>query len=393
MPNDAPARLRTSSRVVREARRRANLSLEDATAQLNKRLKKEHAAAVSVEALRAWEAGLEEPTLLQGELLAQLYLIPFVALFQDALPPAHVTDFRRGPSGSTASMSYGTLERLSRFTSYYQVAKRVGAALSIAEDVKLPTRSLSSVQTDSDVEDLAIALRDAAGITDHVQRKWASDEQALSAWRDGIEMVGVFVFSQPMAVDECRGASRWDPGAPPALLLNSADTTSAQLFSLVHELGHLAFSTHKSNTNICDPSAPTNLREERLCNRLAGAALVPKSILLPELPDVIPSPRYQDWPAADRRWLRRLLNVSHGVIGIRLEQLGVVQDAGVSSLWRPRSKFVRAKNRPVWQRYRRYLGSRTIALSKQAVDSEAVSVSELSRLLDLKVSDVETLIG
>ncbi len=392
MITEAPAQIPVSPSVLREARRRATLGIEQAVNAVNKLLKRDREQEVDAQDLEAWEDGQSRPTVAQAEALARAYLVPFVALFQRELPPLAVTDFRLGPGGRAAPLSYETREKLNRLQRFYAAAKRITAELGIAEDVSIQDARLDDVVTSHDIEGLALRVRSALQVSDESQLSWEGEDAALDAWREGIEGTGVFVFALPMAVDECRGASLWEAGGPPAILRNTADLTAAQLFTLIHEYAHLMFAKTGRDLTLCDPSTPAQHTEERIADRLAAATLLPRTLVERHLPATIPSANYSLWPPSERRRLSRELKVSQSAIGIRLRELGFVRYAG-SSFWRRPSTFMRGRRRPAWQQYRRYLGVRTTVLARRAIEADVISSSELSRILDMKVKDVEALVG
>ncbi len=391
-PANTPARVQINPQVAQAAREQANLDVEEAASRLNKLLKRDRVEPASPSDLLAWESGASRPTEVQADLLARVYLVPFVQLFQDKPPSPGITDFRLGSTAKTAPLSYDTLEELARFSRLYAVAKRVSVATGTVEDVSIPRRARGTISDVQEMDLLGEQLRSALGITNEVQESWRNDQQALSTWRERIEGMGAFVFRLPMSPDECRGASRWELGGPPAILLNSIDAVSAQLFSLLHEFAHFVLESTRS-TAVCDPPRFIGQGEERLANRFAGAALVPRDLLTDHLPARSPDHDYALWPADVRNQLRSVLRVSHAVIGIRLQQLGIVTDSGYQRFMRSRSGPVRGKSRPVWERYRRYVGGRATKLLRAAIESEAITATEIAILLDIKVRDVESLAG
>jgi len=387
---DEPARLRVNPEVVRAAREQANLGLEEAAVYLSKLLKREHGEPVQVDHLLSWETGTQLPTELQAEALARVYLVPFVSLFRETPPHPAIRDFRLGARGKIRPLSYETVEELSRFSQLYALAKKVSSALGTLEDVSIPERALSSIERPEDVEGIARDVRGWLGITYEEQTAWPNEAEALARWTEKLEAVGIFVLQLPMPVEECRGASKWERGGPPAILLSTADTSAGRLFTLVHEFAHLVFKTG-DKTIVCEPIGLPGPREDKFANRFAGAALVPRDLLTPLLPPRIPSQTYRLWPESDRQRLRRVLKVSHAVIGIRLVELGIVADAGYE--WRPSRRPMGGPSRPVWERFRRYLGARSVALARQAVSTERITAAEVSRILDIKVTDAEAIVG
>jgi len=390
--SEASARVPVNPAVLREARETANLSRQRALGLVNQLLKREDRVVTDSE-FRSWEEGVDQPDVIEAEVLAKAYLVPFVALLQTELSRRNISDFRLGPGGESVPPSYDTLEKLHRFSKFYLVAKRVAAGLGLAEDIAIPDVDVSDVRDAPSIEAVASRLRASLGVSENVQLSWEGDEAALNGWRESLEAAGVFVFALPMAVSECRGASLWEPGGPPAILLNTADSAPARMFTLMHEAGHLMFAKRGGSINLCDPSGPPRQREEQLANRVAGAALLPRSLVLPQVPEPVPAQDYSLWPRRERDRLRRSLKASNAVIGIRLQQLGVVADAGVRAFWRRPSSFVpHPPSRPVWQRYRHYLGARTTGLAARAIETKAVSAAELCRILDIKVKDVEAML-
>jgi len=391
---ETPARISVNPTVLRQARSGLNLDFDEAVALLNNLLRREDEEPVSTADVRSWEDGTQQPTLVQAETLAAAYLVPFVALFQTELPPPNMTDFRSGPGSRAVPLSYDTFEKFNRLSRFYLVAKHVSVGLGLIEDVAVPSVELREVRQAEDMEVIASRVRASLDISDDLQLSWESDEEALDAWRQRLEAVGIFVFALPIAVAECRGASMWEPGGPPAVLLNSADGTTAQLFTLMHEHAHLILAKQEGAINLCDPSVAARSREEQLANRFAAASLLPRPLVFRLLPDPVPSQNYSDWPQSERIRLRRSLRVSNAAIGIRLQQLGIVADAGLQTFWRRPSTFIpHGVSRPVWQRYRRYLGLHTTRLARRAIDLKIMSPTEISRILDIKVKDVEAMVG
>ena len=395
MVTEDPAQVRLNAALLREARERANLAIQEAVGRLNKLLKRERSEPITDEQLRSWEQGDGSPSLVEAEQLAKAYFVSFVTLFQPELPPANVTDFRLGPEkGRRAPLSYETREKLNRFSArLYLVAKRISVELGISEEVSIPEAHLDDLRSAYDIEALATRVRASLGISDELQLSWESDTEAFTTWRDKVEGTGAFVFSFYMPVDECRGASKWEAGGPPAILVNSGDATTAQLFTLLHEFAHLMLADRERNLTLCDPSEPAMAaREERVANRFAAAVLLPRELLDKVLPHSRPS-NFARWPQSERRRIRGLLNVSQAAIAIRLVELELIGEAGMQSFWRRPSGFARGKNIPVWRRYRQYLGARATRLARHAVEGEAITTAELSRVLDIKVRDVEALLG
>ena len=324
------------------------------------------------------------------EALAATYLVPFTAFFTGNLAATIRRDFRRA-AVSPEVLSYDTLTRLGRFDGFYEVAARLTSAMSVSEEVGVPPFAPTSLQDAEEVERAGRLIRYALGIRPEDQRSWDSEDEALQSWVAAIEVLGVFVFRIGMDVGDIRGVSRWDHGGPPVILLNTSDTKAAQTFTALHELAHLMLRSAEV-TNLCDISRPSS-GEERFVNRVAAAALVPREMLVRSLPSPPASGNYYLWPSHLRLSLRKEFRVSQAVLGIRLEDLEIVEESGYEPFWRKTQGFGRGRPQKRWQRTARYIGARATGLARRALTEERVSSSELSRMLGVKASEIEQMVS
>lgn len=376
--------------VLVQARERVSLSLRAAAKRLNKLLRREQSENIRPDQIQAWEEGSAKPSLVEAECMAETYFIPFVDLFLDSLPSAGVSDFRLGPAGKSRRISYETLEKLNLFKRLGQATRRIATLLGVLEDVSIPELYELALEDDDALERAASEIRRALGISLETQVGWPTDDYALAEWRDAVERLGVFVFTIPMSVSECRGASRWEKGTTPTILVNSSDTKSAQVFTLIHELCHLVLRQSRTGLAMCDPAKRARNDEERLANRLAAAVILPTELVNNVIPQPVPSNDFNRWNTLLRKHLKEQLNVSYAVLGIRLKELGIVDKGRVPNFWRKPSKFVpRGKRTSRVSRYRRYMGPTLSRLMGQALVVEPGLATELARILDIKVKDVE----
>ena len=346
-------------------------------------------AEVTVAGLRDWEAGETRRSVPEIEAWAEALLLPFGAMADPASWARPQTDFRTGASAA----SYATHRKLRTFDAFCELAKVITLSEASAEDVSLPAGALAElVGTDGTFDDAAIerfamAVRKAIGLTRARQDEWADDKTALADVVAAVENAGVFVFTLSLDIGELRGASRWEVGMPPAVLLSSGDASAPRLFTLAHELTHLCLRQGWRELALCTPfvSRGTNNREERVANRVAGALLVPHADLEPLLEDVPFADEYRSLPGEVRRRLRERFNVSNSVLGVRLAQLGRVGDPSLPKR-RGASGFGKAASTAV--RYRRYLGPRALAGARSAVADGRLGIERVARLLDLRTDQV-----
>jgi len=161
--------------------------------------------------------------------------------------------------------------------------------------------------------------------------RFSGSHAALNGWRRKIEDKGVLVFqASRVPVEEMRGASSW-ADVLPAIILNSADNPKGRIFTLLHELVHLAL----SHSGICEPLStrrrlPHEDRVEVFCNLIAAATLVPSNALRVE-PEVRSHQGGFVWPDEDIQVLAERYRVSRFVLLRRLEALGLTSAAFYSA--------------------------------------------------------------
>lgn len=388
-----PRKLDIASGVLEEARERVGLGRAEAWKKVNDALGAADDPLMPDDRLAGLEAGADRPTLAEVEAFASVYLVPFTAFF-GTLPERSVHDFRLAADAEESALSYDTWRRLSTFDGYYELARDLLGALGESESgLAIPTEPLPPSTSTDDTDPLGERMRAALGITDTLQQSWPDEEAARLAVQERIEATGVFVFSLSLPLGECRGASRWDAGGPPAILLNTADSPAAQLFTLAHEYAHLMFAPRTRPTAICDP-AKRGADEERIANRVAAAALVPRNLLETVLPPARPEGAYRDWPAAMKRDIRQAFKVSHDVIGIRLHHLDIASEAWVTKdFWRQPGPGFGRGSRTRAERYRRAFGGKGVDLARRALEAERVSPVGIAKLLDAKFSDIKAAFG
>lgn len=371
--------------VVRAARERAALTRPDVASLVAHALERYGVRPIDADLVAAWETGRERPTVAEAEAIADACVIDYAALFAESLAPDPRRDFRGPPGGGAPILPRETRVRLSRFDRLYELSSRLALELGLAEEVNLPV--LSESQVEQDIHGAAMELRDALLVTQGIQQGWDSDTEALKEWRQRTEELGVAVFAFALNVGDVRGASLWQQHAPPAVLLNSSDSIPAQTFTLIHELGHLM--VHGVGGSLCDPSQRNVGRRERLANQLAAEVLVPEDWLRSEVAEIPEGLSYREWPQRERTRLRDIFNVSNAVIGIRLEDIGLVEDSGYRPFWNSPGGQPRGRARPRWALYRSYMGDQTAARIGAALSSEVLTPAEIARPLRLKASEVE----
>lgn len=295
-----------NARLLVWAREMARLDVEAAARR----------AGTTAVRLQEWESGTKTPTLTQLRNLANAYKRSVGVFFLREVPldgAPRPVDFRRIELSTRNDMSPQLV------VSLREALSKRDAALDIYKELEedAPRFDLR-IAPEMSAEDAARFLADHLGITIEMRRVWSSDYAALAGWRASIEALGVLVIQvSGVSITEMRGASIFEATLP-IILLNSSDSPLGRLFTLVHELTHLA----RTESALCDeiedaPRAEANQLIEAYCNQVAGALLVPADALLGH-PLVLGADPAYEWNASQLGSLRRFFWASREVVLRRL---------------------------------------------------------------------------
>jgi Zn-dependent peptidase ImmA (M78 family) len=233
-----------------------------------------------------WERGEVRPTLKQLENFAKSTHTPLGYLFL-AEPPVErvpIPDFRTvaneripHPTPDLLDTIYICEQRQEWYRDF---------ALSLGE---APFQFVGSASLASDIVQTAARIRSALGFDIEQRRQAPTWTEALRQFVSQADALGVLVMVsgvvgnnnyRKLNPDEFRGFALSDRLAP-LVFINGADTKSAQMFTLAHELAHIWLG--QSALSDVEPiSIPTN-DVEIWCNRVAAELLVPLAILREEI--------------------------------------------------------------------------------------------------------------
>lgn len=225
-----------------------------------------------------WLAGTVQPTLKQLQDFARFTYAAVGYFFLEQPPELKlpIPDFRTtdgtrpgNPSPDLLDTVYLCQQRQEWYASY---VRSVGG-----EEASFVGRL--SIQ--DDVADAAEAIRRALGLDLSVRRAQSTWEEALRHLIQVADDAGILVMvsgvvgsnnSRKLDTEEFRGFALSDPVAP-LVFINGADTKSAQMFTLAHELAHLWL----GQSALSDSTAAQipNVDIELWCNRVAAETLVP----------------------------------------------------------------------------------------------------------------------
>lgn len=299
-------RIPVNPELLRWARERARLAPQD--------------LAVRFPKLDAWERRELEPTLKQLEEYAHVTHAPIGFFFLQEPPqePLPIPDFRTMAGRSVVRPSPNLIDMIhvcQRRQDWYRDFATVGG-LGTLDFV-----GSQVVQTPPEVA--AEVISDRLGFDLEARRSCPTWEDALRRFIDQADRIGVLVMTSGVVMnnnsrhldpEEFRGFALVDPLAP-LVFINGADSKSAQMFTLAHELAHIWLGA----SALSDASAAVTPDQvtERWCNQVAAELLVPMPALRSALVAGEPA-------EARLRRLARQFKVSTLVVLRRLFDAGVL---------------------------------------------------------------------
>jgi Zn-dependent peptidase ImmA (M78 family) len=180
-----------------------------------------------------------------------------------------------------------------------------------------------------DIRVQATKVREWVGMSMGTQKSWRSSSEALTQWKNCIEVKDIYVVQFPFVdVEECRGFAIAEDIVP-IIGINSKDSYNARIFTIIHELAHVLF---RDSVLINDSLAGyfnSGRKLEQTCNRLAAEILVPADELRLEFDDTKNTFR-------EIKRLSRRFRVSGYVLLIRLRTEKLITEGMFRDL---RSKF------------------------------------------------------
>ena len=360
------------------AREESRMDVPTAASKLNQ----------TVDRLAEWESGARAPTLNQLRDLANLYKRSIGVFFLRERPkvPRRPVDYRQLEVSTRSTMTPALANGIREAE-----AKRE-SALDIYVQLEEPAPEWSlQIPQNAPADEAAALILERLGITMRERAAWSSQYEALSGWRAAVEALGVIVVQlSRVPLEEMRGcALAMFP--LPVIVLNSADSPLGRVFTLLHELTHLA----RAESSLCDlvedaPRAEADEAVEMYCNRVAGAMLIPAAELAAR-PDVRRSDATTEWGLDELRAISRVFWASREAILRRL------LDSGKTSRNYYRVMRERFQQEYAAQRaqgggpvpyHRLVLLSNGKLLTKLAVNaykSQTITGTELSRILNAKL--------
>ena len=277
---------------------------------------------VKPEQLAAWEAGTDKPTFAQLKRVAKAYKT-HVSIFYLPEPPASIeypADHRKFPGArkpdedQTYRLNANVMEAYERRATLIEFYELLG------ESPPQVTLELSKTDTP---EGAAQEIREYLQFNTGLLQQCKDDRSALKFWRKIVEERGILVcqtsVNSHLSIDleTVRGFCIAQKPLP-VIVVNPKDSPYGRIFTIVHELVHIALGKGvMQNTGVRNYKGLNST--EVFCNRVAAAALVPKNELLgkvnlptleTDLPEI--SKHFRVSPEVIMRRLLTLRSISRG---------------------------------------------------------------------------------
>jgi Zn-dependent peptidase ImmA (M78 family) len=225
-----------------------------------------------------WARGERQPTFRQLEQFSRATMTPFGAMFLDAPPKEElpVPDFRTQNDAPLKRYSPNLLDTI-------QTMQRRQAWMRewLADQGAKPLDFVGAATIADNFKSLAQRIRKRLELDAEWAERLPNWEDALQSLRRAIERSGIIVFSngvvglnnhRPLDPDEFRGFVLSDEIAP-VIFVNDADTKSARIFTLAHELVHIWLG--RDGVFNLENLMPAGDKTERFCSRVAAEFLIP----------------------------------------------------------------------------------------------------------------------
>jgi Zn-dependent peptidase ImmA (M78 family) len=229
--------------------------------------------------LDAWLTAENHPTFRQLENFARMTMTPFGVMFLNEPPEEKipVPDFRTVRDDVVERPSPDLSETI-QLMQLRQMWMREWLNEQGNESLKF----VGSADVSRNPKSLAQEIRQTLDLNPEWAEQTANWEAALTTLRRAMERIGILVFSnsvvglnnhRPLDPEEFRGFVLCDDIAP-LVFINDADSKSARMFTLAHELVHLWLGTGGIFNLI--KMLPVKDPTERFCNEVAAEFLVPE---------------------------------------------------------------------------------------------------------------------
>jgi Zn-dependent peptidase ImmA (M78 family)/DNA-binding XRE family transcriptional regulator len=269
----------------------------------------------SVEVVEVIEKGERDPTIRQLKELSNAYKRPLATfLLSEPLKEAPIPkDYRMLPDKKDL-FDKKTIQAIRKARGLQEV----GAELLINfNDTARP--KVKRLKTTDNPEQAALMYREDIKLAIETQMKFKNSYEFFSYIRDAFEERNILVFQFSMPVEDARGFALTD-AVPNVIVINSADSIEARIFSMMHEFGHVLLG--ETAIDMPDFSYTPNHNVEKWCNMFASEFLLPKELAK----EVFKSEEETLTEGATLNRLSHRYKVSKGMLGYKMLKLNFISN-------------------------------------------------------------------
>ena len=334
------------------ARKRSGLSLRALSSGMG--------SIVSAQAIGKYERGEMLPSSTVAIALADALEVPLSHLLSPSRVSLESVEFRKLASTRARDRAAVEGEVLDHVDRYLQVEEILGMDTTEWEE---PDGSPYRINAVEDTEMAATSVR----VAWNIGRDPIPDMTALLEDR-GIK---VFKFSLPGSVDGLSSRVRRLGGADvPVVVCSTTKSLERQRFTIAHELGHMVL------------GIPSDVPEEKACNRFAGAFLVPEEELIREV-----GRRRLNFGFAELVEIKLMFGISAYSLVVRMRELGIITQSTLEDIFGGIGKSWRTEEPCPLEREESPTRFRRLCL--RALAENEISESKAAELLRLRVSEIE----
>ena len=238
---------------------------------------------VAPERLEAWENGVEQPTIPQLKRIAKLYRI-HVSIFYLPEPP---TSFQRPADYRVLPKRFATdEEQIYRLNAnIVEAFKRREMLIELYELLEeSPPEVALNIDRRATRKRAAEKITEFLGVSREQLQEANNPHAALKFWKRTVEAKGILVCQTNTHLSVNLGTVRGFCIAQrpfPVIVINSKDIPYGRIFTLIHELVHIALGESViQNTGFRKIDRSDLNPIEEFCNHVAGEVLVPEDKLL-----------------------------------------------------------------------------------------------------------------
>lgn len=271
--------------------------------------------------LEYWLSGEKLPTVNQLQRFAKRFYVPFGYMFMQR-PPKETIPFPmfRGEAGEMSRFDLSVYDTVSQIRTRQEWLEEY----LIDNDIAI-CPLVNCISLNTPIGEAVDLLRRSLKLEPRWAFSLARTDVAVGYLTEKLEQVGIFVAyngivgnntKRTLSVSECRGFALVNDAAP-YVFVNSADSKSAQMFTLIHETAHimLGVSAGHAGENVGAHNA-----NELYCDMLAAELLVPADVLR------------EMWNNNIKK-LSHQFKVSEIVVARRAHDLGLLSDTGYRNFW------------------------------------------------------------